>query len=292
MRRRLDIPPLPFMEPSGMYWVGADGAMVPVGEEDGEELGAMGGGGDYVARARYVVGGGGVLESPITPMGAVEYGRRVAKLERAVNDLKGGLAGEQCFIGTMAVLTLLGCVGDDNQDRKRQAEALVEQYSRELESTRAAAAAAGYTISADGKSHLLAQLPDAHSFALDTQDAVDDDDDDESFHYPGSPTSTARPPSVRSHVTNTTDYFTQARRPSAPNDLTPQLSQAPEFRVPTHEAPQKVLTPHWTAPTPHSIQTRWEPDDTVTECRGCRRRFTWLLRKHVRPNTTYPNQMN
>ncbi|QRW16388.1 ankyrin repeats [Rhizoctonia solani] len=153
-------------------------------------------------------------------------------------------------------------VSDEDQDRKKQAETLVSEYSRELEKTRSAAASAGYTLSAD-----------------DTQDVPDDDSSDESFHYPGSPTSTARAPSI---ITQPNDYFTQSRRPSAaaPHDLTPQLSQAPEFRVPTHEAPQKVLTPHWTPPTPHSIQTRWEPDDTVSECRACRRKFTWLLRKH------------
>ncbi|ELU45502.1 ankyrin repeats (3 copies) domain-containing protein [Rhizoctonia solani AG-1 IA] len=232
MRRRLDIPPLPFMEPSGMYWVGADGGLVPVGEEGGEEMGAISGGGDYVTRARYLVA---LLESPGPHMDALEYGRRVAKLERAVNDLKAGL------------------IGDEDQDRKKQAETLVSEYSRELEKTRSAAASAGYTLSAD-----------------DTQDVPDDDSSDESFHYPGSPTSTARAPSI---ITQPNDYFTQSRRPSAaaPHDLTPQLSQAPEFRVPTHEAPQKVLTPHWTPPTPHSIQTRWEPDDTVSECRHCRR---------------------
>ncbi|KAF8709065.1 Protein present in Fab1, YOTB, Vac1, and EEA1, partial [Rhizoctonia solani] len=239
MRRRLDIPPLPFMEPSGMYWVGADGGLVPVGEEGGEEMGAISGGGDYVTRARYLVA---LLESPGPHMDALEYGRRVAKLERAI--------------------LIISVTGDEDQDRKKQAEALVSEYSRELEKTRSAATSAGYTLSAD-----------------DTQDIPDDDSSDESFHYPGSPTSTARAPSI---ITQPNDYFTQSRRPSAaaPHDLTPQLSQAPEFRVPTHEAPQKVLTPHWTPPTPHSIQTRWEPDDTVSECRACRRKFTWLLRKH------------
>ncbi|CAE6388233.1 Putative E3 ubiquitin-protein ligase C36B7.05c [Rhizoctonia solani AG-1 IB] len=240
MRRRLDIPPLPFMEPSGMYWVGGDGGLVPVGEEGGEEMGTIGGGGDYVTHARYLVA---LLETPGPHMGAVEYGRRVAKLERAVNDLKAGI------------------FGDEDQDRRKQAETLVTEYSRELEKARSAAAAAGYILSAE-----------------DTQDVPDDDSSDESFHYPGSPTSTARAPSI---ITQPNDYFTQSRRPSAaPHDLTPQLSQAPEFRVPTHEAPQKVHTPHWTPPTPHSIQTRWEPDEAVSECRGCRRKFTWLLRKH------------
>jgi hypothetical protein len=62
-------------------------------------------------------------------------------------------------------------------------------------------------------------------------------------------------------------------------DLTPQLSQAPEFRVPTHEAPQKVSTPRWTAPTPQSVQAVWERDEATQECRNCRRRFTFWLRK-------------
>ncbi|KAG9127613.1 hypothetical protein FRC07_011653 [Ceratobasidium sp. 392] len=260
MRRRLDIPPLPFMEPSGMYYVTSDGALVPAGEEGGEEMGVMGlgGGQDYLSHARYMAG---ELESPAASMGGVDYGRRVAKLERAVNELRGGLAG------------------DNDTSRRSQAERLLADYGRELERTRAAAFAAGHNISADGKSSIYPFTHQPNVFT-DPQDAVDDDDSDGSFHYPGSPTSTARPPSVHSHVTNATDYFSQSRRATAPNDLTPQLSQAPEFRVPTHEAPQKVHTPHWTPPTPHSIQTRWEPDDAVGECRGCRRRFTWLLRKH------------
>ncbi|KAF8605304.1 hypothetical protein BDV93DRAFT_490619 [Ceratobasidium sp. AG-I] len=248
MRRRLDIPPLPFLEPSGMYYVAPDGGMVPAGEEGGEEMGiiglTLGGGQDYVSRARYVVG---ELDSPGEgETAAVNYGRKLAKLERAVNDLRGGIPS------------------DDDAGRRRQAEALLDEYVGELERTRAAAIAAGHTISAD-----------------DPQESTDDNDSDGSFHYPTSPGSTARPASIRSHITATTDYFSQSRRSAgAPTDLTPQLSQAPEFRVPTHEAPQKVHTPHWTPPTPHSIQTRWEPDESVGECRSCRRRFTWLLRKH------------
>jgi hypothetical protein len=104
MRRRLDIPPLPFLEPSGMYYVASDGAMVPAGEEGGEEMGQMGlgVGQDYLSRARYVVG---ELDSPLEGMSGVDYGRRVAKLERAVNDLRSGLAGASFLDGVHIWLT-------------------------------------------------------------------------------------------------------------------------------------------------------------------------------------------
>jgi hypothetical protein len=121
----------------------------------------------------------------------------------------------------------------------------------------------------------------SESFLTHTQDEDvpddDGDDSDEEFHYPGSsPTATLRPSSIRS---GTTDYFNRPGRSRAPTDLTPQLSQAPEFRVPTHEAPQKVLTPRWTTPTPHQVNAQWERDETVNECRDCHRRFNFLTRR-------------
>lgn len=121
----------------------------------------------------------------------------------------------------------------------------------------------------------------------ETEEEEDNSSSDESFHYPtaSSPTSTARAASIRSHATS--DYFNLGASTSrgyssrgGTVDLTPQLSQAPEFRVPTHEAPQKV-TPRWTPPAPHSMQPVWERDDAAPDCRNCKRRFTFLLRKHV-----------
>ena len=109
---------------------------------------------------------------------------------------------------------------------------------------------------------------------IDDEEDNDSDDSDRSFHYPTSQTSAARPSSARSH---TTDYSLRPSTSRNVTDLTPQLSQAPEFRVPTHESPQKVLTPRM--PTPHSIHAQWERDDSVTECRSCNRRFSFLFRK-------------
>jgi FYVE zinc finger len=124
--------------------------------------------------------------------------------------------------------------------------------------------------------HVL-QVNDCH---LD-DDQMDEDGDssDEEFHYPGSHVDTVRPDSVLSNRTNTTDYFSRSGASRTPSDLTPHLSQAPEFRVPTHEVPQKVLTPRWTTPSPHQLHAQWERDESVHECRDCHRRFNFINRR-------------
>ncbi|CAG7848416.1 SubName: Full=Uncharacterized protein {ECO:0000313/EMBL:CCA71703.1} [Serendipita indica DSM 11827] len=277
LRRRLDIPPLPFLQPDGIrYYLSADGTLVPseeghVGsfEGEGQELGTFtsSNGQDYVSRARYLAGtqrkgslSVGLLDNNGAgvngDISAADLKRAIGRLERATIELR------------------TGSLNDGDADRKTQAEVLLNVYKQV-------------------KFHRHADMLFLCFAAEDDLDIGDDNssDSDESFHYPmaSSPTSTARPSSVRSHATSMDNYFgfvpSAASSSSAgPSrravDLTPQLSQAPEFRVPTHEAPQKVSTPRWTAPTPQSIQIRWERDDAVQECNNCRRRFTFFLRKH------------
>ena len=108
MRRRLDIPPLPFMQPDGgMYLLDPDGVLIPYGEHheddfgdsDGQELGFMPNSGipssqDYVARARYLAGTQhGDADSVITSGSALEARRAIAKLERATTELRQGILG-------------------------------------------------------------------------------------------------------------------------------------------------------------------------------------------------------
>ncbi|KII94682.1 hypothetical protein PLICRDRAFT_96167, partial [Plicaturopsis crispa FD-325 SS-3] len=242
MRRRLDIPPLPFLEPDGaMYHLSDDGTLIPyidesigfVDEGYGEELTEMpssmlSGARDYVSRARYLVGNQSRDETNGTAVSALEARRAIAKLERATTELRQGI------------------LSDDDADRKTQAEVLLNTYSRELERRRLAAGAQGLLISGDGDafpSPLSSSLTsDANTYVSADDDLdIDGDSSDEEFHYPGSSPS------------------------RGPTDLTPHLSQAPEFRVPTHEAPQKVMTPRWTAPTPHQVHAQWERDETVQE---------------------------
>ncbi|KAL4264569.1 hypothetical protein AB1N83_004346 [Pleurotus pulmonarius] len=262
MRRRLDIPPLPFLEPDGlMYDLNAEGTLVPhvshssndFGDDgDGQELSALPASflshsRDYVARARYLVGS--QLPDPDPSLAsAVEIRRAIATLERATTELRQGV------------------LNDTDDERKTQAEVLLHALNRDLERRRLAAGANGLLISHEDDDH----------------DGHDDDgsSDEEEFHYPGvSPLDTLRSPSRSS---NSTDYFNQPGASRMSTDLTPQLSQAPDFRVPTHETPQKVLVPRWTAPTPHQVHAQWERDADVNECRACQRRFNFLNRRHCR----------
>ena len=107
MRRRLDIPPLPFLGPDGQYhyWLN-DGTMVPVvdavnsfGESEGQELltlpsQPLSGAQDYVARARYLAGPQvGDSEALDQMNSAVEVRRAIANLERATMELRQGIVG-------------------------------------------------------------------------------------------------------------------------------------------------------------------------------------------------------
>lgn len=108
MRRRLDIPPLPFLQPDGaMYHLAEDGELIPYVNEDlsdltegeGQELSAMpatmlSGAHDYVARARYLVGNQPRDSgSDGAALSGLEARRAIAKLERATSELRHGLLG-------------------------------------------------------------------------------------------------------------------------------------------------------------------------------------------------------
>jgi hypothetical protein len=108
MRRRLDIPPLPFMEPDGsMYQVTSDGALVPFLQDDsfdadeGQELTSMPQSylsftQDYVSRARYLAGSphDNELDAGDGASSPAGIRKSIAKLERAVLELRAGMLGK------------------------------------------------------------------------------------------------------------------------------------------------------------------------------------------------------
>ncbi|TFK29361.1 hypothetical protein FA15DRAFT_632372 [Coprinopsis marcescibilis] len=249
MRRRLDIPPLPFLEPDGaMYYLDSDGALIPYTEEprernlsESQELelvisNPISSSRDYVARARYLVGSQ-IQYSDTAGDSSIDVRRSIAKLERATTELREGI------------------LDDEDPERRVQAEVLLNAYSRELERRKSSAASSGLLIGDQGPN-----------------DENEDDSSDDEFIYPApSPRPISRAAS--------TDYINTPGSSRIPADLTPQLSQAPDFRVPTHEAPQKMLTSRWTSPTPHQLNAQWERDETVQQCRECQRRFNFINRR-------------
>ncbi|KAK2466324.1 hypothetical protein APHAL10511_001966 [Amanita phalloides] len=244
MRRRIDIPPLPFLQPDGsMCHLASDGGLVPYidqeSEDDsGQELRSMApsllsSAQDYVARARYLVGNQTNGTNTDYPSNTIaEMRRSIVKLERATDELRKGI------------------LGDEESGRKSQAEVLLNVYSRELNRLRLAAGARGWSLNEDDS----------------------DEDIDGTFQYPA--TGVEDYPSSSGSLS--TDHMTRSGISRGPVDLTPQLSQAPEFRIPTREAPQASLSSR------HILQQSglWERDEEVSNCRDCKRRFGFLTRKH------------
>ncbi|KAF5387715.1 hypothetical protein D9615_000274 [Tricholomella constricta] len=217
MRRRLDIPPLPFLEPDGsMYYLDADGSLIPYvedsistgGDREGQELGSMAttslsSAQDYVARSRYLAGTQSqYADNNSTPLSAVEARRAIAKLERATMELRQGI------------------IDDEDTDRKTQAEVLLNAYSRELERRRLAVGAQGLLLS-------------GHEDDLDQDEDDDEDDDEEEFHYPGATLAGSSRPASRS--SNSTDYF---NRPSISASLL--MKHLKKFSH--HDGPPQLLT--------------------------------------------------
>jgi hypothetical protein len=108
MRRRPDIPTLPFQGPDGaMYLPALDGSLIPFigqgqsdsGDGEGQELGTMtstrlSSAQDYVSRARYLVGTQRDASANGEMLSAVEARRAIAKLERATTELRQGILGK------------------------------------------------------------------------------------------------------------------------------------------------------------------------------------------------------
>jgi len=144
------------------YWL-PDGTMVPFeetvsafGDTDGQELEAMPSNPmfsaqDYIARARYLAGAqDSEADNNDGVSSAVDARRVIAKLERATTELRQGLLGTLLSIVTKMSSHVFLFLGDDDFERKTQAEILLNAYSRELDRRRLAAGSQGLLIRSDG----------------------------------------------------------------------------------------------------------------------------------------------
>ncbi|KAK4058123.1 hypothetical protein OIO90_000862 [Microbotryomycetes sp. JL221] len=274
MRRRLDVPNWGF--------TGAFHATQDAGEKSShEELAATLE--DYRARARFLAGersaklgiasqmadqasirsGKTVVldgESTSPELDRAELRKAAARLERAIDELRAGVLSEV-----------------EDVTKRQEAERELETFLHQLATVRT-------EIGPDLDSS------DSDMFIYTGTDALGS-----GMHGGG-----RRPSSVLSAVSSrstsvaslTSDqhdirddfihYSSQSS--SVATDLTPQLSAATEFRVPTNDAPMTSRTPSLsiTAPSMRSQggPAQWEDDDLSNVCRRCDRRFTFFLRKH------------
>ncbi|ORY85384.1 hypothetical protein BCR35DRAFT_313422 [Leucosporidium creatinivorum] len=193
----------------------------------------------------------------------VELRKAAARLERAADELRAGI------------------LSDENAETRRKAEGELEGFLHQLALIRTELGPEDEEDDSDDE------------FIYSGRDADPDDDDTRSVFT----TITNRPASITSRQSarsvsggSTSDYFSQstgtAPATSPYPDLTPQLSQAPDFRVPTHETSQihhsRAVKVGGSSPTSSRAATAavWEADELANECRRCQRKFTFFIRKH------------
>ncbi|KAK0550312.1 hypothetical protein OC846_003022 [Tilletia horrida] len=228
-------------------------------------------GADYVARAKTLAGqaGGGAGITPADVMGETrdETDARTARLELAVGELRAN------------------AFSDGNSERRARAEELLKEYMVQL-----------------------GQLRQATGADEDDDDEDSDIDPDEEFIYPNSykdeaasvitriaPTGsggglltpTALRPAILDRVASSASVFGPNVTPSEAGTSAAALRSADlaasrEFRVPTHDAPNRHVREVNRAPVLREqvLTPQWENDADAAECRGCSRRFTFFLRKH------------
>lgn len=153
MRRRLDIPPLTFLEPNGGgYYLGTDGELIlahwhegtvvggsgvgSYGSDGGQEMGVMNTGfgahsQDYVSRARYLAGTQRSTDALANDAGGnlsrADLKRSIGRLERAVLELRSGILGTINLYSKYIHSDIRG-KGDEDAERRTQAEVLLNAY--------------------------------------------------------------------------------------------------------------------------------------------------------------------
>ncbi|KAL8286312.1 hypothetical protein RQP46_004800 [Phenoliferia psychrophenolica] len=262
MKRRLDVPAWGYNWPQhedGSSAAPETNATLSVSPSEAPNPNA-----DYLVRAQFLaanhrfstsdrgsIRSGKTVEPGDGELDRVELRKVAARLERATDELRAG--------------TLI----DENSDRRRKAEDQLEAFLHQLALIRA-------ELGPDE-----AEEDSDDEFIYTGRDADLDENDDARSTW----TTNDRPASVRS-VSGGFEQSPPAPplpastspHPSPYQDLTPQLSRAPEFRVPTHETSRI----HNEVSKPRMLRTVpvWEADEVAHDCRRCRRKFSFFLRKH------------
>lgn len=119
-------------------------------------------------------------------------------------------------------------------------------------------------------------------FVYRGRDAGEDEDEDtRSIWTTTRPSSLRTPSASRPPEGPASDYFSTAPSHSEHPDLTPQLAQNPDFRIPTDEHASAYPTISRSSSGQYSQhRTTWEPDEAAQDCRRCGTGFSFFKRKH------------
>lgn len=265
MRRRLDIEFGDELEAAELSSASesATALHAELDESNGEtdaraELDRLGPDADYVARAKALAGTfavDGVTPADVIGESVQMLRATITRLELAITELR-----DNAF-------------KDESVDRRSTAEDLLKEFTLQLGQLRQSAG-----IQDGGES--------------------DDEEDDDDFIYPNSfkdtqsvitriapeSTATANPssrPVIGPRQSSAASVFGDVNTPAVAGDhtRTQDLARATEFRVPTHDAPNRSRTSHSSLQQTSLIPV-WEDDSDARECRGCSRKFTFFNRKH------------
>ncbi|GAA5896655.1 uncharacterized protein JCM6883_006971 [Sporobolomyces salmoneus] len=162
---------------------------------------------------------------------------------------------------------------DDDEDRKREAQGDLERLLERIALLKVNSSPTGEEGGGEESEE---------EFVYTGRDAGDDDDDDARSVWTTTRPSSIRTPSVsQSPDTSIQEYFSRTPTTSQHPDLTPQLAQNPEFRVPTDERASFFPTTSRSSSGQYAQhRTAWEPDEVANECRRCGTGFTFFKRKH------------
>ncbi|GAA5994703.1 uncharacterized protein JCM10292_004304 [Rhodotorula paludigena] len=245
MRRRVDRPDFGF--PDGAGAVQDAGREVEMDYRArarflaGEELDVARGDGASVTSARTIpLQKGGEVGADELVEDRVALRKVVARLERAADELRRGMSG------------------DEDETSRRSAQDELEAL---LQRVGLLKAQLGEDEDDDDDSD--------EEFVYSGQDA--DNDDARSVW------TATRPSSITSASIHDSAAEPTASTSAHPV-LTPQI--APEFRVPTHEHAPLSIFPVNPLFQPRPIRARWQPDEEASDCRRCGQHFTFFKRKH------------
>jgi len=182
--------------------------------------------------------------------------RQCVTLERAAEELRNGIEV------------------DEDEERKREAQTDLEKILEKIALVRVSSAT----------SCLEDEVVDSdEEFVYSGQDAGEDDGDDtRSIWTTTRPSSLLTPSISHGREASSSDYVSKGPTTTQHPDLTPQLAQNPEFRVPTDEHASFYPTTSRSSSGQFSQhhRTPWEPDEAASECRRCGTGFSFFKRKH------------